>query len=254
MTVSAMPMTGNKIDVIDAVEDGFRRVFGNALPVIELAWAPYLAVLATQLVPMSFGSGPGMVILGGLIRSFGFLVFGTVFITRWQRYALLGETSPQHHMFSPAWQDVFFAALKLTLFVVVAWVILVWIALLPPRILTVFFPIVGGFTILVVSVRYSLVFPAAAIERSITFKDSWDTLQGNSWRLFAAAGICYVPFALVRVGLGFIGDGGGGWLVWLVCQVLGLIVLFISFGIVASLVSDTYRRLVGNIGDGAFPA
>lgn len=246
MTVSAMPGTGNKIDMLAAIEHAYGGVLRNWQIFAELAWLPFVIVVLTQLIGFLI-SGDGQVgtILAELVRAFGLLVFGTVFVVRWHRFVLLGETG-SHVMFGSAWRHFFFAGLKLTVAVAVGWVVLFYLAMLPPHFVTVIiFPIIGGIALVVGAVRVSLVFPAAAVDKPLTFRAAWDLVAGNTWRYFLCAAACYLPFALVAAGLGFVGNGAGS-VVWFACQLLGLAVSFLGIGMTAGVASETYRTLVGD--------
>jgi hypothetical protein len=246
MTVSAMPGTGSKIDMLASIEHAYGGVLRNWQIFVELAWLPFVIVVLTQLIGLLIG-GDGQLgnILADLVRAFGFLVFGTIFVVRWHRFVLLGE-SGSHEMFSAAWRHFFFAGLKLTVAVVVAWAVLFYLAMLPPRFLMVIlFPVIGGIGLVVGSVRVSLVFPAAAIDKPLTFRAAWDLLAGNTWRYFLCAAGCYLPFALVAAGLGMVGHGAAS-VVWFSCQLLGLAISFVGIGILAGVASEVYRAIVGD--------
>ena len=245
MTAQAIASSAYKIDILRAVEDGFSHAFRNWSALTNLAWLPYVIVIVTQLI--GFGiSGGGLVgaLLGSLLYTFGFLAFGTVFLVRWHRFVLLGEDHSDE-LFTTPWRHYFFAAVKLTLVVAVSWIILVYLSLIAPRFLTVpLFAIVGGISLIILSVRVSLVFPAAAVDRPLTFREAWDRIAGNTWRYFASAGICWIPFAFAGVGLEVVGNTDG-WIVWLVCQVLAIGVYFLGMAVVAGLLSEVYRGIVG---------
>jgi hypothetical protein len=246
MTASAISSSAYKIDIIQSIENAFSGVFRHWSALTSLAWLPFLIVIVTQLI--AFGiSGGGYVgaLLGSLIYAFGFLVFGTVFVVRWHRFVLLNEAHSDE-LFTSSWRHFFFAAVKLTLVVAISWVILFYLALIPPRVVTVpLFGIIGGIALIILSVRVSLIFPAAAVDRPLTFRESWDRIAGNTWRYFASSGICWIPFALAGVGLTAVGRTDG-WLVWLVCQILAIGIYFLGMAVVAGLLSEVYRGIVGD--------
>jgi len=66
-------------------------------------------------------------VLGVVIRAVAFAVFGTIFIVRWHRFVLIGETASDG-LFPPGWGLFFIAAIKITLGVIVGMVILMLIA------------------------------------------------------------------------------------------------------------------------------
>jgi hypothetical protein len=185
--------------------------------------------------------------LAALVRGVGFAVFGTIFVVRWHRFVLLGETTTGGGLFPPGWLPFFIAAIKITLGVILGMVILTLIAAVLPNFLGMLIAAIGGIALAIASSRLSLVFPAAAIERPITLRAAWDLAAGNFWRLFACLLLCYLPFAVLHYLLSASG-GGSGAFVWLVFQIIGLAVSFAGVAVVASLLSDLYRQLVGQPG------
>ena len=178
-------------------------------------------------------------ILALLVQAGGFAVFGTVFIVRWHRFILLGETTPES-LFPPGWATFFLTAVKIGLLAFVGVLVLVLIAAIPPHFLTVLIAIAGYIALAFAVARLSLVFPAAAIERPISLREAWDLLAGNYWRLFACLLACYVPFGIVHYIVNQIA-GGAPSILWIVFQAIGLAVSFAGVAVVASLMSDVYR-------------
>jgi hypothetical protein len=246
MTASAIPSVDQKIDVLRSVEDGYSHAFRNWSALADLAWLPFLIVVVSQLIAYGLSNGGiAGALVGQLIYTFGFLVFATIFVTRWHRFVLLGE-SHSDELFTPAWRHFFFRAIELTLIVIVGWVVLAYLSLIPPRWLTVpLFPIIGGIALVIVSVRMSLSFPAAAIDRPLTLREAWDRMSGNTWRVFASAGICWIPFSFAGVGLEVVGTSDG-WFVWLVSQILAIGVYFLGITVVSGFLSEAYRQIVGD--------
>jgi hypothetical protein len=171
-------------------------------------------------------------------------VFGTIFIVRWHRFVLIGETA-SGDLFPPGWGPFFIAAIKITLGVILGLVIVALIGIALPNILGILIAVGGGIALAVGSSRLSLVFPAAAIERPIALRAAWDLAAGNFWRLFACLVLCYLPFAVLHYLLQASG-GASGAIVWLVFQIIGLAVSFAGVAVIASLLSDLYRQLAGD--------
>ena len=247
MSYAAMPPAGGKIDIIAEVQTAFTTVWQNVRLALDLAWLPFAMLVVAEIVALLLG-GAGMfgMMLAALVRGLGFVVFGTIFIVRWHRFVLLGETATGD-LFPLGWGPFFIAAIKITLGVIVGMVILMLIAALPPHFLTGLVAAIGGIALAVGSSRLSLVFPAAAIERPIALRDAWDLAAGNFWRLFACLILCYLPFAILHFLLR--GSGGAsGAIGWLVFQVIGLAVSFAGVAVVASLLSSLYRQLSGQPG------
>jgi hypothetical protein len=241
-----------QIDVIDQVTRAYRVVFDNRRLVGEMAFLPYSIVLAIEVVALLIPGGVGTfgLVLAGLIQALGFLIFGSVFIVRWHRFVLLGE-SIAGGLAPPGWTAFLVAGVKLGALVFAGWVVLFLVVLLPPQVLTAPLALVGGFALALFSLRVSLIFPAAAIERPIAMRSAWDWMAGNFWRLFACALACYVPFIVVQMVIGRIAAIFPS-LIWIVFEAIQLAVSFLGAAVAAALLSHIYREIVG-IAPPAYP-
>ncbi|HZK90001.1 MAG TPA: hypothetical protein VFC56_07650 [Stellaceae bacterium] len=235
----------HQIDVVDQVGRAYRIVFDNLQLVGELALLPYLIVLGIELVAVLIpGAGFYGRMLAGLIHAVAFLIFGSVFIVRWHRFVLLGE-SVGGGLIPPGWTDFLLAGVKLAALIFAGWVVLFLIAALPPQILTATLAVVGGFALMLLSLRVSLIFPAAAIERPIGLRTAWDWVQGNFLRLFACALACYLPFIVVQMLVAKIAEIFPS-LIWIVFEAIHLAVFFVAAAVAAALLSHLYRDLAGD--------
>jgi hypothetical protein len=242
MSVMASP-SEQKIDIAASVRAAYTAVMDNARLAVDLAWLPFAILVGVEIVAWLAGGGGwfGM-ILALLVRAGGFAVFGTVFIVRWHRFILLGQTTNET-LIPPGWSTFFLTAVKIGLTVFVGAFVLVLIAAVPPHFLTALIAIAGYIALALASARVSLAFPAAAIERPISLREAWDLMAGNYWRLFACLVACYLPFGVVHY---IIVDKIGGELpsiLWIIFQIVGLAVSFAGVAVVASLLSDIYRGL-----------
>jgi hypothetical protein len=250
MSYAATPPSGGKIDIGASVRTAYSTVLENVRLAVDLAWLPFALLVVAEIVALLLGGG-GMFgkMLAVVVRGLGFTVFGTIFIVRWHRFVLLGETIGAD-LFPPGWGPFFLVAVKIGLGVLLGVVILMLVAMLPPHFLTVPIAVAGSFALAIGSSRLSLAFPAAAIERPITLRAAWDLAAGNFWALYACLLLCYLPFAVVRFVLSAIG-GSTGSIVWLVFQIINLAVAFVAVAVVASLLSGLYRQLTGEPGQAA---
>lgn len=239
MSVMASP-SGQQIDIAATVRAAYQFVIENARLAVNLALVPFAIVVGAEFLAWLVGGGGwfGMV-LAALIQAAGFAVFGTVFIVRWHRFFLLGETSTQT-LFPPGWGTFFLTTIKVGLAVLVGAFVLGMIAALPPHFLTGLVAFVGFVAIGFGAARISLAFPAAAIERPMTLREAWDAMAGNYWRLFACILGCYLPFGIVHYIVDKIG-GAAPSILWIVFQALALAVSFAGVAVVAALTSDVYR-------------
>src|ERR1700722_694522 len=239
---SAPPRT-YQIDVVGQVGQAYRTVIDHAQLVGEMALLPYLIVFATELVALLIpGPGIGVRVLAALIRALGFFVFGTVFIVRWHRFVLLGE-SISGGLIPPGWWEFLITGLKLGAIILAGWIALVLVALLPPYFVTAPLSAIGGVALTLFALRVSLIFPAAAIGRAVGLQIAWEWVAGNFWRLFTCAFACYFPFVVAQMLLGAVASALPS-LAWIVFEALRLAVSFIGAAVVAALLSHLYREIV----------
>ncbi|HXP04758.1 MAG TPA: hypothetical protein VN808_11605 [Stellaceae bacterium] len=241
MSYSSLPGP-HRFDVTDETVDAYRAVFDNVQLVIEMALLPFAMVLAIELVALILpGGGIFGRLLAALVSAVGMLIFGTIFVVRWHRFVLLGE-AVAGGLVPPGWSTFLVTSLKLMAIIVVGWIILGFVALLPPHILTMPLTAIGGIALTLGSMRVSLIFPAAAIERPIGFVTASNLIAGNFWRLFVCLVMCYLPFVVagyivIRIGTIFPA------LFWIVFQGLQLAVSFVGIAVVAALLSHLYREI-----------
>ena len=236
------PPEPRRFDVAEETVGAYRAVLDHAQLVIEMALLPFAIVLASELVALILpGGGIFGNLLAALVSAAGMLIFGTIFVVRWHRFVLLGE-SVAGGLIPPGWSTFFVTAIKLTAVVVVGWIILAFVAVLPPHLLTIPLTAIGGIALTLGSMRVSLIFPAAAIDRPIGFLTASDLIAGNFWRLFVCLVMCYLPFVVVDFVIARIGAAFPS-LFWIVFQGLQLAVSFVGLAVVAALLSHLYRQV-----------
>jgi hypothetical protein len=240
--MSYSPPGRPRVDVMEHTVGAYRAVLDNVRLVIEMALLPFVIVLAMEFVALILPGG-GIVgrVLAALVNAGGLLIFGTVFVVRWHRFVLLDE-SVSSGLLPPGWNLFLMTTIKLLAIVFVGWIILGFIAILPPHILTIPLVAAGGIALTLGSMRVSLVFPAAAIERPIGFMAASDWITGNFWRLFVCLVMCYLPFAVIASIILHIGAVFPS-LFWVVFQALQLAVSFVGVAVVAALLSHLYREI-----------
>jgi hypothetical protein len=239
MTYATTP-SRQQIDIAASVRAAYMTVADNARLAVDLAWLPFaIVVVAEFLAWLVAGGGWFAMILALLIQAAGFAVFGTIFIVRWHRFVLLGETMSET-LFPRGWGTFFMTMIKVVLAIIVGAFVLGMIAALPPHFLTGLIAFLGFIAMAFAWSRVSLVFPAAAIERPISLREAWDVMAGNYWRLFACLVCCYVPFGILHYIVDKIA-GGVPSVLWIVFQAVALAVSFAGVAVVAALLSDVYR-------------
>ncbi|HTW51008.1 MAG TPA: hypothetical protein VME45_03830 [Stellaceae bacterium] len=232
-----------QIDVVDQVARAYGAVFDHIQLVVEMALLPYLIVLAVELVSLFFTHG-GMIgrIAGGLGHAVGLLLFGAVFVVRWHRFVLLGETVGGE-LLPAGWREFVVAGIKIGAVVFAGWVVLIGIALLPPFFVTIPLTAAGGVALTLAALRVSLIFPAAAIGQPPALRTAWDWIDDNFWRLFASAFACYLPFVVLQMLIGALASALPS-LTWIVFEALRLAASFAGAAVVAALLSHLYRDIV----------
>ena len=233
MTVAA-PSYDRKIDIAASVRGAYTLVMDNTRTAVELAWLPFAIIAGAEILELLLGAG-GLLgrALGGLIAAIASALFVTTFFVRWNRFVLLGESiSPG--LLPPGWGAAFWAGIKIGLLIAVPTIVL--------GIIAAPLAVIAGIALILASVRVSLVFPAASVERPISFRQAWDAVAGNYWRLFGCLVLCALPFVIVQAILGAIGAALPSVLA-LVFQIAGLAVQFAAIAVSASLLSDVYRGL-----------
>jgi hypothetical protein len=246
MSHPSPPPGSYQIDVVDQVGRAYRAVLDNAQLMVEMALLPFLIVLGVELLAWLLPGG-GMIgtLAAGLVRALGFLVFGTVFVVRWHRFVLLGE-SVADGLIPPGWTPYFIAGLKVGGLVFLCWIGLLLIAWLPPQAVTIPLALCGGVALGFVAMRVSLIFPAAAIEQPVDLRTAWGWIQGNYWRLFACVVACSLPVMVVQMIIGRIGRMML-WLTWGIFEALSLAVSFVGAALIAALLSHLYLAIVGGV-------
>jgi hypothetical protein len=244
MSYPSAPRRAYQIDVVDQVGRAYRAVIGQLQLVAEMALLPYLIVLGTELIAMLMPGGIFGGILAGLVHAIGFLIFGSVFMVRWHRFVLLGERVGDG-LIPPGWWDFVLAELKLGAILVVGWVVLVFVAALPPHILTMLVGSAGGIALTLFALRVSLIFPAAAVAQPVGLRTAWDWVEGNFWRFFACALLTYIPFLVAELLIGGIG-GLFPSLLRIVFAALQLVLSFAGVAVMAALLSHLYRDIGAN--------
>jgi hypothetical protein len=248
MSVAASP-SGQKIDVATSVRAAYTVVIDNARLAVALAWLPFMILAGAQIVAWLLGNDRWFVQIPALlIDTAGWAVF----IVRWHRFILLGETTAEA-LFPPGWGAYVWTGLKLWLLLSIGLLLFIGVALFlviamgaPTSlsgIIVIGSVIIFALVLALVWARVSLAFPAAAIERPISLMgNAWDLVAGNYWRLVACLIACCTPFGIFM----YIVDQVGGALpsILRVVFLIGDLGLwFAGAAVVASLLSQIYRRL-----------
>src|SRR5437588_7771033 len=147
--------SGQQIDIPASVRAAYQFASDNARLAANLALVPFAIVVGAEFLAWLVGGGGlfGMS-LALLIQAGGFAVFGTVFIVRWHRFVLLGETTSQT-LFPPGWAMFFLTVVKLGIAAFVAAIVLVMIVAVMPSFLAFVLAVAGYFAIVLAWSRVS---------------------------------------------------------------------------------------------------
>src|SRR5262245_612379 len=92
-----------RVPIRASIGRAYRSVFGHLRLAASFAWRPLLIILLIEVVGPLVMFGQNRILLLGLAPIIGFLVFGTIFVVRWQRFVLLGD-SDNSSLFPPGWR------------------------------------------------------------------------------------------------------------------------------------------------------
>ncbi len=133
-------------------------------------------------------------------------------ITAWHRMVILGRADPEsrvrYSIKTPEWlylrKAILFGLWYLLAYLLGALIVGVvgafFTSLVPPaneRFAIIVMKVLTGSVLFAVILRISLVFPAAAVGKTIGFGDSWLESEGNTWRLFAAVCLGFIPSVII---------------------------------------------------------
>jgi hypothetical protein len=264
-----MPEAGTSIKVPVAVvaAEAYRSVFGRLNLLLDLAWLPLLCVLAVTILPDYLkiyrglpglptwrGDGLGLG-AGDLLQAFVGLFAFNAFAVRWHQSMLFSSErqSPQG-IFRGAW--IRFILYSLLLYLISAGLVGTMLVASSKDTPLYVAPVAGVVVLLLwfTSLRCSLLFPAAAYGRPMSFKESWQALGGNTWRIFACGLVACIPvimiFAVALSGV-FVGfhldrltDEPMPLGFFLLRSVVDTCLSFLVVALGASVLSSFYRRIV----------
>src|SRR5712672_2765747 len=107
MSTSAISGSHYEIHTGATIHRAYEAVFHDLRRVVDMAWLPFVLILAAEVVGLVLGGGGyGVQMLSWLLGGLATLVFGTTFAFRWLRHLLFGETATGE-LFPPAWRPLF---------------------------------------------------------------------------------------------------------------------------------------------------
>lgn len=220
-----------KLPVWRTVKAAYLVIFHNPKLAIKLAAVPlafsilplliqtYLwSGMTAEEVALSMQSDFNIVALIQVVSVLGFLAMIPM-ITAWHRLVILGHAHPDARISYGIKKTEWSYLGKLILFGLLCALFMVP-AIVVPVIIGAALPSAGGFHIAVIAImiiamlfiyafifRASLVFPAAAIGESLSFRESWRLSKGNTWRIIFTTILAALPTSVIMfvVSLAFAG-------------------------------------------------
>lgn len=230
---------------------------------IRLAWLPLvLSIVHTvgrawisvhvdpdMTDPTAIDGQTGMVTMVVLATNIAYWLAIIAMVTAWHRLVIIGHDDPNARLRLSLQKDEWAYLMR---FFVIFFAVLV-VALLAQPIATagggMFGAVFAGILSVVILCRLSLILPAAAVGRSMWFKESWDLTTGNTSRLVFLNLMAGVPVFVVTYGLylstGIFDAEPGNWsltsqiIVAAIAGVINILGLFV----VTSIWSWSYRYL-----------
>ena len=245
MSYSASPDVTYRIAIGDAASRAYGSVLNNFRLAAAFAWLPLAIVLGMEVIGLIVGGG-GFVgrILASLAGVIGFLLFGTTFAVRWSRFILLGEKQ-SGELFPPGWRPMMVVTVKICLGILAGAVVVALIAMPAPFWLKILIWALGALAIVILSPRFFLAFPGAAIERPLALRGAWDVIEGNYWRFLACVLISYLPLAVVAHLVARVGATTASSAAWIGFEVVRLAITFADVAVLYTMLALIYRDVAG---------
>lgn len=229
--------------------DAYAGSFGNLPTLARVAVIPYCLAYAAGFsvgfVAAFTGNGDQLAVpfsswnvAASLIQA----IILPIFAVAWHRFVLLGPSIARTKLgIDVTRREIVFIAYVLIIAAILWAPYSIGIIRRPFDWLTIAL-LLWPFYMLPVLARLSLVLPAAAIERRISFSQAWTMTRGSAWRLTGILVLCGLPF-LILYQLVFpllLDAAGGTWWVLLV-EMAQLILIFLHIAVAAAGLSLTYR-------------
>ena len=261
----------------------YRFVFANLGRFLALGWLLMVVAAVPQIIvtlamgePSGWGAetlqdSPAHVLATVLITVFYYAMY-PVFAVRWHRFFLLDERKSVFSEILAArnWRFLGYILL-LVLAPFLPMLIVLSIGLgaglsglgLPPEWILAglsatysLFAGLASFVLIFVFLRFSLVLPAAAVDRPIDLGESWRRLGGNTWRYIGAIILIVIPAIIVGLILMALfvpfriaslpGGGQGPSVTFIVVWNLAIIIFtFFATAVGITVLSKFYRHIVG---------
>ena len=277
------PGTARKVPVWRTALESYGFVFANLGRFLALGWLLLVIAAAPQIIGAlamgessvweteTLGDSPAHD-LATVLKSLVSFAIDLVFAVRWHRFFLLNERKSVFSDILAARNWRFMNYILLLVLVPLLPMLIVLIiglaaalsgARLPPDGMeaglpaTIFlFAFYATYPLFFVFLRFSLVLPAAAVDRPIDLGESWRRLGGNTWRYIGAIILVVIPAIIVGLILMALfvpfriaslpGGGQGPSVTFIVVWNLAIIIFtFFATAVGITVLSKFYRHIVG---------
>jgi hypothetical protein len=197
-----------KVAVGTIVRFAYRTVFGRLGVILDLGWIMLLALLAAQILPDLLVPGRhasaelefDVIDVGQAVVT---LLSASAFAVRWHQSILVGDPHRQPvAAFFRAWaRFLIYGCIVYALIGAIVGVAAVTMSRMANSTATMALvalaAVIVGFAVTLLTVRCSLVFPAAACGQPLGVGAAWRQLRGNTWRLIFSTILATLPVTVV---------------------------------------------------------
>ena len=212
----------NQISIIDIVIESFVRAVFNYRVAFKVA-AVWLAIIALSfavagyLVWQPLGFRTDVAIVLSFLPLPLMIIGGCAIIVQWHRFILLEEL-PKSPLGAPVNRYVLRYFLVCLLFGLATIIPFMLISAVVYAVLGSVISLLNAVIayalaamLMYISVRFILIFPAAAVGRpDMTFRQSWEATRAQSWQMFLALVFLSIPFFIISLMLGYVAGWFGG--------------------------------------------
>ena len=262
MSMGPPPRAVEDLPVGDTMKAAYHSVFGGFAELFKAVAVPLLVSFLLYALQRGAGDGSAIAILAELLL----LLPYTLFAVTWHRFVLL-EQAAMPTPIVPVWQTRHWRFLGYTLIVTAIsyGFSLLYAPLIAPLVagdtevvlwqpmLLIFLLLFGTYVIL----RLSFVFPAAAVDESYGFADSWRHTKDQGLRLMAAMFLTLLPatvgfLVVLQFVLTFASAVSGSTdpaALGPVAQVVDVVLRYILIALSLSVISTAFKTCTGWVPD-----